>query len=157
MMQMVKVLVVLLVLTQVSYARGPRRWFSGHGGGRAYLSESERNVDTSEVREIEQQIVDSVNVERARYGFRPLVLVEGLLYSMRDHVAWMARNRRMVHTADPVAENIAEGQQSVAEVMNSWLNSPGHRANLLNPNYTSIGVGVYVSEDNIPYWGQRFE
>ena len=51
------------------------------------------------------------------------------------------------------AENIAKGQKTPQEVVNAWINSSGHRANILNKNYTHIGVG-YVKSSNI--WTQMF-
>ena len=51
------------------------------------------------------------------------------------------------------AENIAKGQKTPQEVVNAWMNSSGHRANILNKNYTHIGVG-YVKSGNI--WTQMF-
>lgn len=51
------------------------------------------------------------------------------------------------------AENIAKGQKTPQEVVNSWMNSSGHRANILNSSYTKIGVG-YVESGN--YWTQMF-
>lgn len=51
------------------------------------------------------------------------------------------------------AENIAKGQRTPQAVVNSWMNSSGHRANILNASYTHIGVG-YVADGN--YWTQMF-
>lgn len=51
------------------------------------------------------------------------------------------------------AENIAKGQNSPQSVVNAWMNSSGHRANILNPSFTKIGVG-YVKSGN--YWTQMF-
>jgi uncharacterized YkwD family protein len=48
-------------------------------------------------------------------------------------------------------ENIAKGQRTPQEVMTSWMNSPGHRQNILNPNFTKIGVAYYNGE-----WVQEF-
>jgi uncharacterized YkwD family protein len=50
-------------------------------------------------------------------------------------------------------ENIAKGYRTAEAVVNGWMNSPGHRANILNSTYTHIGVG-YVSQGN--YWTQMF-
>jgi uncharacterized protein YkwD len=50
-------------------------------------------------------------------------------------------------------ENIAKGYRTAETVVNGWMNSPGHRANILNSTYTHIGVG-YVSKGN--YWTQMF-
>lgn len=54
-------------------------------------------------------------------------------------------------TYSTAGENIAKGQTSPAEVMNQWMNSPGHRANILNSSYTQIGIAYYNSE-----WVQEF-
>lgn len=54
------------------------------------------------------------------------------------------------HTA---GENIARGQQTPEAVVDAWMNSDGHRANILNSSFTQIGVG-YVAEGN--YWTQMF-
>jgi uncharacterized protein YkwD len=52
-------------------------------------------------------------------------------------------------------ENIAYGQRSPQEVVNGWMNSPGHRANILNGSFGKIGIGVYQSK-GIIYWSQLF-
>ena len=52
-------------------------------------------------------------------------------------------------------ENIAMGQETPQEVMNSWMNSPGHRKNILNPNFTELGVGI-ASNGSSLYWTQMF-
>ena len=51
-----------------------------------------------------------------------------------------------------VAENIAYGQNSPETVMKTWLNSPGHRSNILNSNMTDIGCGMSLSETGRLYW-----
>ena len=52
-------------------------------------------------------------------------------------------------------ENIAYGQSTPQQVMNAWMNSSGHRANILNANYTTIGVG-YTVINGTAYWAQLF-
>lgn len=52
-------------------------------------------------------------------------------------------------------ENIAYRQKTPQEVVNAWMNSPGHRANIMNGNFTTIGVGCYKS-GNTYYWSQFF-
>ncbi|MBM0239775.1 CAP domain-containing protein [Micromonospora sp. ATA32] len=51
-------------------------------------------------------------------------------------------------------ENVAWNQKTPAAVMDAWMNSPGHRANILNCGFTEIGVGIATS--NGPYWTQDF-
>ncbi|MBR4084760.1 MAG: hypothetical protein IKK33_10825 [Lachnospiraceae bacterium] len=53
-------------------------------------------------------------------------------------------------------ENIAWGQRSPEEVMKVWMNSPGHRANIMNPNFTTIGVAYHENTKGIGYWCQLF-
>jgi uncharacterized protein YkwD len=53
-------------------------------------------------------------------------------------------------------ENIAYGQRTPAEVMNDWMNSPGHRSNIMNPTYTEIGVGLAKNSSGVCYWTQQF-
>jgi len=53
-------------------------------------------------------------------------------------------------------ENIAMGYTTPASVVNGWMNSSGHRANILNANFTSLGVGVYQGSDGTFYWAQLF-
>ena len=52
-------------------------------------------------------------------------------------------------------ENIAQGQQTPAEVMGAWMNSPPHKANILSADFTMLGVGVRMGADG-PYWVQEF-
>ncbi len=53
-------------------------------------------------------------------------------------------------------ENVAMGQHSGTEVVTAWMNSPGHRANILNPAYTEIGVGYALDNTGRPYYAQVF-
>lgn len=53
-------------------------------------------------------------------------------------------------------ENIAMGQSSAEEVMNDWMNSDGHRKNILNPNFTKLSVGLHKGSDGRLYWTQLF-
>ena len=53
-------------------------------------------------------------------------------------------------------ENIAWGQKSAEQVMNGWMNSDGHRANILNENFKNIGVGYYQNENGRNHWVQLF-
>jgi uncharacterized protein YkwD len=53
-------------------------------------------------------------------------------------------------------ENIAAGQKTAEEVMDGWMNSEGHRANILNPDFTHIGIGYVQGGDYGTYWTQLF-
>jgi uncharacterized protein YkwD len=64
---------------------------------------------------------------------------------------------RMLSAGYPygAAENIARGQRLPLEVMHSWMNSWGHRKNILHPDFVTIGVGVHLDKDG-PWWTQHF-
>lgn len=117
-----------------------------------------------------QQVIKLVNSERAKAGLKALTENWELSRTAQFKAQDMHDNHYFDHTSptygDPftmiknfgisyksAGENIAQGQQSPSEVMNAWMNSSGHRANILNPNYNQIGVG-YVKDKN--YWVQQF-
>ena len=105
---------------------------------------------------VEQNIIAKTNAQRIRNGKSPLKLDESLMRSARQHCTWMARNRSLQHTRATVAENIAMGQSSSSEAVQDWMNSPGHRANMLSGQYTRIGVAAYRARDGRIYWCQQF-
>lgn len=118
----------------------------------------------------EQQVIDLTNEKRASRGLKPLNANWELSRVARYKSQDMANNKYFSHTSPTygspfnmiknfgikyrsAGENIAYGQRTPAQVVNSWWNSAGHRANMLNANYTDIGVG-YVANGN--YWTQMF-
>lgn len=105
---------------------------------------------------VEDALIDRTNQERRRFGLRPLRLDLGLLRSARRHGSWMARSRNLRHTSAMVAENIAMGQQSSSEAVQSWMNSPGHRANMLNASYSRVGAAAYTANNGQVYWCIQF-
>ena len=105
---------------------------------------------------VEKEIVAKTNAERVRHGLAPLQLDQNLVQTARRHTWWMTRNRSMQHGNYPVAENIAMGQNSSGEVVRSWMNSSGHRANILNRGHRRIGVAAYTTPSGTTYWCQQF-
>jgi uncharacterized protein YkwD len=124
---------------------------------------------------IERAIVDLTNAERARAGLAPLTVNLKLVSAAQHHATNMATFDVMSHTiaqADlptltdrlryyqysyrAAGENIAWNYQSAESVMNGWMNSSGHRANILNASYTEIGVGVRYNARGEPYYCQVF-
>ena len=105
---------------------------------------------------VEMGVIENTNRQRARYGLRPLRVDFGLIHSARRHTQWMTRNHVLQHTSAAVAENIAMGQSSPTEVLNAWMNSDGHRANILNSGYTRIGVAAYRTPQGTTFWCQQF-
>ncbi|PWK31033.1 Cysteine-rich secretory protein family protein [Actinoplanes xinjiangensis] len=112
------------------------------------------------------------NVERTKRGCGALKVNAQLTAAARGHSAWMARTGTFSHTGSagssfvarakatgygqPSAENIAWGYQSAASVVQGWMNSPGHRANILNCKSKSVGVGAVYSANGTPYYTQDF-
>ncbi len=126
--------------------------------------------ESGSVSALERQVVTLVNQERAAYGLPALTLSTQLSdgarlksQDMRDHRYFdhnsptygspfdMMRSLGITYSA--AGENIAMGYASAEAVVNAWMNSPGHRANILSENYTNIGVG-YVADGG--YWTQWF-
>ena len=117
-----------------------------------------------------EELLESHNAERNKKGLQPLRLNEKLRYAAQQHAQWMARNRKMNHTGENgsrpgdrardagyrwqrVGENIAMGYATVSAVMNGWMNSSGHRGNILG-NYKEVGLG-YAKSDRT-YWCALF-
>lgn len=109
-----------------------------------------------ELRQIEVNIVNYTNQERKRHGLPPLEIDKNLVKSARQHAIWMTRNRALQHTRQSVAENIAVGQRNSLEVVRAWMNSSGHRANILSGGHRRIGVAAYRTENGTIYWCQQF-
>lgn len=127
-------------------------------------------VTDMSVTSFEKEVVRLVNVERAKHGLSALAYDWQLSRVARIKSQDMKDNNYFSHTS-PVygspfqmmknfgityrtaGENIARGQATPAAVVNAWMNSSGHRANILNSSFTHIGVG-YVSDGK--YWTQMF-
>lgn len=105
---------------------------------------------------IESRLIACTNAERTRRGLPPLEVDESLVRSARRHAAWMTNHRSLRHTTKAVAENIAMGQRTTPDAIRAWMNSSGHRANILNRAYRKIGVAAYVTRQGTIYWCQQF-
>jgi uncharacterized protein (TIGR03000 family) len=120
----------------------------------------------------ERSVLQLANAQRAKVGASPLRPDHQLTQAARGHSANMARQSVLNHTLDgatfdkritatgyqpgEAGENIAEGARTPAEVMQMWMNSEGHRVNILNPRYQEIGIGVASSGSGRRYWTQVF-
>lgn len=124
-------------------------------------------------RSVAGQVLLLVNQERAKVGCRALSANASLQRAAQGHSTDMATNDYFSHTsldgrtfADRIraagyvgsllAENIAAGQPTASTVMAGWMSSPGHRANILNCAYTSLGVGLARGGTYGYYWTQDF-
>jgi uncharacterized protein YkwD len=97
------------------------------------------------------RIVALVNAQRAAHGLRPLAVSPCATHYAAPWSTHMARTDTLVHQslspllrcpARAAGENIAYGNVSADQMMAMWMNSPGHRANILNPSFTRIGVAA---------------
>lgn len=118
----------------------------------------------------ERRVVELVNAERANHGLAPLSLNSSLAQSARVRAKEITSsfghtrpNGKRFSSAISIGfcgagENIAAGQMSPESVVNSWMNSDGHRKNILSPDFRLIGVGCYYDEDCQYrfYWSQLF-
>ena len=122
----------------------------------------------------EDEVIRLTNVERDKAGCGAVRLNTKLRTAMRLHVqelgergdlyishvsadgrSFVDRAREQGYTAAG-GENVARGQRDAADVMDSWMNSSGHRANILNCSFKAIGVGAVKGVDGTIVWGQIF-
>ncbi|GGH23849.1 CAP domain-containing protein [Paenibacillus segetis] len=143
------------------------------GGGTAYAATTKQTKQLAAVyariqKEHAAEVVQLVNEERVNAGLKPLVIHTNLSTMAKDKAIDMFKSNYFSHTSPKygspfdmmdaynityryAGENIAMGQKSAEEVVKAWMNSPGHKANILNENYGLIGVGYYNG-----YWVQEF-
>ena len=122
----------------------------------------------------ENEVIRLVNLERDKAGCGSVELDTRLRTAMRLHVQELGEHdglyishvsddgRTFVDRAeaqgydDPGGENVARGQRDAADVMDSWMSSEGHRANILDCSFKAIGVGAVKSGNGTIVWGQLF-
>lgn len=131
--------------------------------------ENTPNEETS----FEIQVLNLVNIERTQRGLSPLSYSYELEAVAKAHSNDMAQRNYFSHNSPEgktpfdriknagisyksAGENIAAGQKTPEEVVNGWMNSSGHRANILNSNYTKMGIGVVYGGSYGIYWTQLF-
>jgi uncharacterized protein YkwD len=120
-------------------------------------------------------VLELTNAERTRAGLSPLHENSGLMYAAQLQSEQMESASRLDHVLrgapypnppdrlaaanyawEAYGENVAMGQRSGAEVVSAWMNSPRHRANILNPRYTELGIGYALDRAGRPYYAQVF-
>lgn len=119
------------------------------------------------------RVVELVNQERQNVGLSPLAYDEQITYAATQRSYEMAAIDFFSHTRPngtkcftamkeynifyrSAGENIAFGQENPEEVINDWMNSPGHRANILTAGFIKIGVGIAANANGRLYWTQLF-
>lgn len=122
----------------------------------------------------ETEVVALTNAQRSWRGCPALRIDDRLTAAAREHSADMAREGYFDHTGSdgssfvareieagyprrgPSAENIAWGYRTPRDVVTGWMNSAGHRANILNCASVAVGVGLVYRADGTAYWTQDF-
>ena len=117
------------------------------------------------------QVANLVNQERAKVGLAPVELRTDLTSAAQiraqetvtsfSHTRPNGTSFYTVLSEQQISyrgagENIAWGQRTAEAVMTAWMNSEGHRANILNPSFQYIGVGYYTNAQGTPYWALLF-
>jgi uncharacterized protein YkwD len=137
------------------------------------------NMNVAPADSLIQQVVDLTNVHRQAAGLQPLRLNAKLTAAAQAHSVDMAMNDFFSHTGSDqstifdrvgrtgydyilATENIAAGYATPRSVVQAWMNSPGHRANILYPGLQEIGIGFYFTPNDTGttnyqyYWTQDF-
>lgn len=121
----------------------------------------------------EQKVAELVNIERQKAGLSALTFDQSVSNVARTKSKDMAANNYFAHQSPTYGsagdmltkfgikwsawgENIASGQRTPEAVVTAWMNSAGHRANILSSNFSKIGVGYAVNSNGTPYWTQIF-
>lgn len=124
---------------------------------------------------VANEVVRYTNDARARNGLAAFRVSPALMEAARIHAAQMAQYRRQDHTISGAeyptlqsrlqavgynyanaAENVAWNQSSARSVVDTWMNSSGHRSNILNSQLTEMGAAMARSSNGEPYWIQVF-
>lgn len=126
-----------------------------------------------DVKALENEVIRLTNIERSKAGLPALKanweLSRVARYKSQDMVNKNYFSHQSPTYGSPfqmmesfgirftaAGENIAYGQRNPEEVVRAWMNSPGHRANILSSSYTEIGVGVAKKSNGTLYWTQMF-
>ncbi|MBM7556221.1 CAP domain-containing protein [Halanaerobacter jeridensis] len=127
----------------------------------------------NQMQTMKKEVVNLVNQERQKRGLKPYQHYSKLANVAQKKAEDMRDNNYFSHQSptygspfemlkefniqySAAGENIARGQRTAEEVMNSWMNSPGHRKNILSEKYTHIGVGLAKNSQETNHWVQMF-
>lgn len=133
----------------------------------------DKNKSSYELSKEEKTLLTLTNDERTKEELRPLEPHPLLMQIAREHSANMARQGKMTHKLDGkgpaerakgagyryarIGENVAWSQGgTLKEILKGWMNSPAHRANIMNKDYREIGLGVAENDKGEKYYTQVF-
>ena len=135
---------------------------------------SARCITPDEAERLADQVLQLVNLERAESGLSPVIsnarlakiaadyacrMIEGGFFGHQDPASERGPAERAVagkYSFYSIGENLAAGQQTAAEVMKVWMESPSHRDIILSPKWREIGIGVRTGGVHSTYWVQEF-
>lgn len=135
------------------------------------LPDQDNGIQNENTSSYIKQVVNLVNEERAKAGLSPLSIdsktesaaavrakeiQRSFSHTRPDGKDFSSVLKEYGVSYQAAGENIAYGQRSPKDVMESWMNSSGHRANILNPNFGKIGVGYAQDGNGTGYWVQLF-
>ncbi|MBK6009544.1 CAP domain-containing protein [Streptomyces sp. MBT53] len=146
---------------------------SPHSGDVYWTALWAKPLTAADLAQTARDVVELTNRERTRAGLSPLAVDPLLAAAAQAHSTDMVARAFYSHTSPDgsqpwdraaaagsrrrtIGENIACGQRSPAEVVEGWMNSPGHRANILKPDFTHIGIGFAGGGQMGTYWTQLF-
>jgi uncharacterized protein YkwD len=131
------------------------------------------STTTPQQDQMAQEVLTLTNQERAKVGLSPLTWNDTLAGIGANHCQDMIDRNYFAHESPEgqgpsdradaagyqwswIGENIAFGYSSASTVMTGWMNSPGHKANILRPEFTELGVGIRQTGNSQLYWAQEF-
>jgi uncharacterized protein YkwD len=158
-------LVILLSISACDYS-------SKGANSQAIQPLSEGNGSTVTLQTFTNEFIDLINQHRIDIGLHPLLIDEGVGNLATQHSLNMATGavpfghlgfsercfeaKSLLGGGNLCAENVAMGQKSPIAVFTSWMNSPGHRANIEQSRVTHTGFGYAQSSSGVYYWTQIF-
>ncbi|MET7763997.1 CAP domain-containing protein [Streptomyces sp. NPDC005393] len=165
-----KIAVAAVALAAVGVPSAAMAAQQGHVARRAAAPTASTASSAPTASSAQKQVVDLVNSERGKAGCQPLTVNEKLTKAAQDHSEDMAAHNNMSHSGSDgsspgdrieragyswstYGENVAQGYRTPKSVMDGWMSSPGHKANILNCDFKEIGVGFAQSGN---YWTQDF-
>lgn len=126
------------------------------------LQKERENLEVN-LKEIDPQIISNLlllhNVERSRLELQEFELDYELCSYAQKHAEWMAKKNSLTHSDLRkvknffiTGENIAWNYSNEEEAINAWMNSTGHRKNILNLKFSKAGFGIAKNSKNQTYW-----
>lgn len=144
------------------------------GDGASPDREAARCISPEEAERMAEQVLELVNLERAQRDLQPVVasnelskvaedyacrmITEGF-FGHRDPATGDGPSQRAIsakYTFFAIGENLAAGPRTSAEVMKVWMDSPSHRAIILDPTWRDLGIAVRTGGEYAIYWVQEF-